>query len=157
MATLEAEPTGWASWSADVMAGSEKVTRLEITLWRTRGRFELEGEPFSVEPSGFFLLNATLQRRETLIARAEKTSFWRRSFLITSAGHRMTLESRSWRGREYALILGGREVGTVTRQGLSGRKVRLDFPDEVPPALQIFLLYLVLAQARREAAAASGG
>jgi hypothetical protein len=68
----------------------------------------------------------------------------------------LDLVSSSFWGREYVLVLGGEEVGTVRRSGLGGRKMRLEFPDEVPLILQVFLAYLVLCQAKREAAAGGG-
>ncbi len=157
MAILEAEPTGWGSWTARIPTDGAPLTALGISLWRSRGSFELDGQAFSIDPSGFFLQNAALKRGGTTIARAEKPSILQRRYLITSAGHRMTLESRSWSGRKYVLLLGGKEVGWVRREGMTGRKVLLDFPEEVPMALRVFLLYLVLAQAKRESAAAGGG
>jgi hypothetical protein len=70
----------------------------------------------------------------------------------------LVLESRSWTGREYVLLLGSQEVGRIQREGFSGRKLLLEFPDDMPLFLQLFLVYVVASQARRErAAAASGG
>ncbi len=156
MAILETEPRGWGSWGSLITADGLPVTELKISLWRSRGSFQLDGQEFSIEPSGFFLQNASLTRRGGVIAKAEKTSFFRRSFLITSAGHRMELRSRGWMGREYELLMGNQQVGRVTRQGMTGRKMALEFPDDVPTVLQVFLAYLVLCQAKREAASAAG-
>jgi hypothetical protein len=69
----------------------------------------------------------------------------------------LTVESRNWLGRKYALLLGNQEVGWIERKGLRGRTMRLEFPDEVPVALQVLLVYLVVCQVKREAAASSGG
>lgn len=156
MAILEAEPRGWGSWDAVITADGRPVTELKISLFRSRGRFRLDGQEFSIEPSGFFLQSASLTRRGGAIAKAEKTSFFRRDFLITSAGHRMELKSRSWTGREYELLMGNQRVGLVTRKGFMGRRMSLDFPDDVPAVLQVFLAYLILSQAKREAASAAG-
>jgi hypothetical protein len=154
---LEAEPTGWASKSTVIRSGGEEITRLDITHWKSHGSFSLDGEDFRIEPQGFFLVNAHLKKGSTIIARAEKPSFWRRSFRITSAGHSMTLESLGWRGRSYALLMGSQEVGRVTREGMTGRRIQLTFPDEVPLFLQVFMTYLVVCQAHREAAAGAAG
>lgn len=157
MAVLEAEPTGWASWNTLIKSDGAPITELTISAWKSRGRFELDGQEFTIEPRGFWLHNAVLQRGGAVIAKAEKPALMRRSWIISSAGHRLEMESRSWTGREYVLRLGGREVGRIAREGMTGRKVSLHFPDEVPEVLQIFLTYIVVCQAKREAAAAAAG
>jgi hypothetical protein len=70
---------------------------------------------------------------------------------------RLRLESQKWTGREYKLLLGNQEVGSVKREGFAGRRVMMDFPDDVPVVLQVFLAFIVISQARREAAASGGG
>ena len=157
MAILEAEPSGWVSRNAVIRWGGTEITTLKITPWKSRGSFTLDGEDFAIEPQGFWLINANLKKGNTVIARARKPSLWRRAFKITSAGASMTLESLSWRGREYVLLMGEQEVGRVTREGMTGRKIRMAFPDEVPLVLQIFLAYLVICQAKRESDAAAAG
>lgn len=155
MAILEAEPTGWASWNALITSHGAPITELKISAWKSRGGFELDGQYFTIEPQGFWQHRWELRQGSTVVAKAEKGSGFKRRWTITSAGHRLTLKSLSWRGREYALLLGNQEVGKVTREGMTGRRIQLDFPDDVPEVLQIFLVYLVLCQAKREAAAAA--
>ena len=157
MAHLLCQPTGWASWNARITAGDAEVTHLSISFLKNRGEFRLDGEDYVIQPRSFWRTSADLKRGSTVVARAEKPSLFRRQFQVSSAGHRMVLESRSWRGREYVLRVGGREAGRVTREGLTGRKIRLEFPEEVPVLLQVFLAYLVLVQVKRETAAASSG
>lgn len=157
MTLLRTEPAGWGSWSVRVFSGHGQLTELRISLFRSRGGFSLDDEEFTVEPQGFWGTTAILRKGSTIIARAEKASPFRRQFRITSAGHRLDLVSRSWRGREFSLLVGSQEVGTVRRAGLGGRRMTLDFPDQVPAFVQVFVAYLVLCQAKREAAAASGG
>ncbi len=43
----------------------------------------------------------------------------------------------------------------MKREGFSGKKLVLDFPDDVPDFLQVLLAFVVLSQAKREAAAAA--
>ena len=157
MAVLNAEPTGWASWNTLIRSDGAPITELTISAWKSRGGFQLDGQEFTIEPRGFWLHNAVLQRGGTMIAKAEKPALMRRSWIISSAGHRLELESRSWTGREYVLRLAGQEVGRITRQGMTGRKLSLEFPDEVPEVIQVFLTYIVLCQAKREASGAAAG
>jgi len=161
VAVLRAEPLGWASFgirNLSILSGDEELTQLKISAFKRKGSFDLDGEAFTIEPVGFLRVNAVLKQGAAVIARVRKTSILRRRFEISSAGHRLVLESRSWTGREYVLLLGSQEVGGIQREGFTGRKLLLEFPDDVPRFLQVFLAYVVASQARRErAAAASGG
>lgn len=157
MAILNAEPTGWASWNARITADGQELTLLSLSLLRSRGTFQLDGEEYVIESTGVWRNTALLKKGSRIIARAEKPSFLHRKYEISSAGHHLRLDSRSWSGREYALLLGNQEVGRITRKGFVGRKMELEFPDQVPLVLQVLLVYLVLVQAKREAAAASAG
>ncbi len=157
MTILRTVPAGWASWSVKVLSEDEELTELRISLFRSKGSFELDGATFTVDPKGFFRHDAELRRGASVIARAEKSSLTRRRFTVTSAGHHLELESRSLLGREYVLFLRDEEVGTIRRKGFLGRKCEMEFPDGVPVFLQLFLIYLALTQAKREAAAAGSG
>jgi hypothetical protein len=48
---------------------------------------------------------------------------------------------------------GRKRWGYLERTGFLGRECELELPDEVPVFLQVFIIYLVLSQAKREAAA----
>jgi len=157
VAVIHAEPLGWASLGVRLLAGNEELTQLKVSTFKNKGSFELDGDVFTIEPEGIWRTKVSLKKDGRAIARAHKTSMWRRRFEVTSAGHRLVIEGRGWRGREYVLLLGKQEVGWVKREGLTGRRLRLEFPDEVPLMLQVFLAYIVTAQARREAAAAASG
>ena len=158
MTVLRAEPLGWASFGVRILSGDEEITQLTISAFKGKGNFELDGEAFTVEPEGFFQSNALLKKGSSTIAKVRKPSFLRRRFEISSAGHRLVLESRGWTGREYVLLIGSKEVGRIKREGFAGRKLQLEFSDDMPRFLQVFLAYVVVSQAKRErAAAASGG
>lgn len=156
MAELRSEPLGWAGSGARIFSGDTEITQLKISAFKSRGSFMLDGAEYEVIPQGFLQSSAELKRGSTVIARVAKPSLIKRRFEITSAGHRIVLESRNWRGRKYVLLLGTQEVGSIEREGVSSRRLRFNFPDDVPTVIQILLAYLVIAQARREAAAAAG-
>lgn len=156
MAVLHAEPKKLMSFGTLISSGDQILTELDISAFRGKGRFELDGESFTIEPEGFFRTNAVLHKGSSVIARATQPSFFRRRFEISSAGHRLVLESEGFMGREYVLLLGSQEIGRIQREGFTGRKLHLEFPDDMPSFLQVFVAFLVLSQVRREAAAASG-
>jgi len=156
MAVLIAEPQNWPNTRFSVRRADQELTNLAITLFRNRGSFELDGERFDIEPTSFFRMDAEMKRAGSVIARARQPNFFRRRFEVSSAGHHLVMESRSWRGRKYALLLGTQEVGWIHRVGMTGKRMKLEFPDEVPVVLQVFLAYLAACQAKREAARRSG-
>lgn len=156
MAVLRSEPLGWAGSGARIFSGDSEITELKITAFKSRGSFSLDGENYEVEPKGFFQTSAELKKGSTVIARVVKPSVFKRRFEISSAGHKIVLESRGWRARKYVLLLGSQEVGSIRKEGMSSRRLHLEFPDEVPQVIQILLAYLVITQAKREAAAAAG-
>ena len=156
MAELRSEPLGWAGSGARIFSGDTELTELRITAFKSRGNFILDGKEYEVIPKGFFQTSAELKMGSTVVARVTKPSVFKRRFEITSAGHRIVLESRGWRARKYVLLLGQKEVGSIEQEGFSSRRLRFQFPDEVPEVIQILLAYLVIAQAKREAAAAAG-
>jgi len=156
VATLRAEPLSWLSFGVRILSGESEITQLKISAFKSKGSFTLDGEDFTIEPSGFWGSNATLKKGASIIAKAQKAGALKRTWEISSAGHRLTLESRSLTGRAYVLLLGKQEVGRVQREGFAGRRTIMEFPDNVPVFLQVFLAYIVISQARREAAAAAG-
>jgi hypothetical protein len=156
LAVLHTEPLSWASFGARILDGERELTQLRITAFKGRGSFELDGDSFEILPQGFLGSNAVLKKGSSVIARVNKPSFLKRRFEISSAGHHLRLESTGWLGKEYVLYLGSQEVGRVRREGFTGRKLRLEFPDEVPVFVQVLMAYVVLSQAKREAAAAAG-
>jgi hypothetical protein len=156
VAELRSEPLGWAGSGARIFSGETEITQLKITAFKSRGSFVLDGKEYEVVPKGFFQTSAELKQGSRVMARVRKPSFFKRRFEITSAGHRIDLESRGWRARKYVLLLGNQEVGSIEQDGFSSRRLRFQFPDEVPVVIQVLLAYLVIAQAKREAAAAAG-
>lgn len=157
MPVLRAEPLNWASFGVRILSDDVELTQLKISAIKGKGSFHLDGEEFLVEPKGFFQSDATLMKGSTVVAKSRKTSTFKRRFEISSAGHHLTLASSGWLGKEYLLRLGNQEVGRVKREGFAGRKLLLEFPEDVPLFLQVFLTYVVLSQARKEAAAAASG
>ena len=67
------------------------------------------------------------------------------------------LGSHGMQAHRYSEMLGLIERGELRPDRLVGRKLSLEFPDEVPVFLQILIAYVVISQVRREGAAAAGG
>ena len=155
MAVFRTESLGWASSGVRVLSGESEITQLKISFLKGNGSFELDGGSFTVDSHGLFRADATLKKGGTVIARVKHKGFPRGRFEISSAGHKLVLKTRGWTGRSYVLQLMGQEVGRITRAGLMGTKITSEFPDEVPVFLQVLMIYIALAHARRQGAAAA--
>jgi len=154
MAVLRTEPLGWASSGVRILSGENEITQLAISILKGKGSFEVDGDAFTIDSHGLLRADAVLKKGSSVIARVKHIGFFGRRFEISSAGHKLFLEGRGWLGKNYVLRLMDRDVGRIKREGFMGRKISLEFPDEVPAFLQVLIVYVVLSQARRDAAAA---
>jgi hypothetical protein len=157
VAVLRAEPLSWGSPSLRILAGDEEVARLITSVFKGNGKFEVDGESFTVDSHGILRQKADLKKGSSVIAKVRKKGFFGRTFEISSAGHHLVLEGQGLMGKTYVLRLANQEVGWIKREGFSGRSMTLEFPDEVPAFLQMLILYVVVVQARMEGAAAAAG
>lgn len=129
------------------------------SAWRERGEITADGQLAGFRRDG--------GRRFALdgpggeLAAAEKPSVWSGRWVIEAGGRAYELAKRSWLSRSFELRRGEEVVGSVHPKGF-GSKAVVDLPAELPPAVQLFVVAVVLTLWRREsaaagAAAASGG
>ena len=129
------------------------------SAWRERGEVTAGGQLYGFRRDG--------GRRFALdgpggeLAAADKPSIWSGRWVVTAGGQAYELVRRSWLSPSFELRHGDRVVGAVHPKGF-GSKAVVDLPAELPPAVQLFVVAVVLTLWRREsaaagAAAASGG
>lgn len=75
-----------------------------------------------------------------------------RRFTVEAGARTFTLAVASWSGRRFTLTENGAAVGTIARSGIFSTKSQADLPDNVPLAVQAFLIWLVIIVWRRQAA-----
>ena len=157
---LTATPKRWFSWDFTVQEGSQPIAKIDHSLWREKGTLTIEGKDYRVYREGVMRGEFVLESDGKVLARAEKPSAFRRSFVVTHAGREYTLQAQSALRRPFVLLQGSQEVGWITPQGIFSRKTQVDLPEVLPLPVRVFLLWLTIVLWKRDAdsaAAASGG
>ncbi|MCL6548988.1 MAG: hypothetical protein K6T30_08765 [Alicyclobacillus sp.] len=152
---LEAIPKHWFSWDFLVTSSSRPVAEIGISWWREKGELMVEGLPYQVYRerlmSGAFVLSSN----GSVLARAEKPSAFRRSFLLDYMGKCYTLQARSAFGRTFILSEDSTEIGSIHPTGLLTRRARAVLPGHLPLFFKVFLIWLTLVLWKREAESTS--
>jgi len=74
-----------------------------------------------------------------------------RRFTVQAGTRTYALAVASWSGRSFTLTENGAAVGTIARSGFFTTKCQANLPDDLPPEVQAFLIWLVLTTWRRQA------
>lgn len=141
---LEAVPKRLFSTDYLLRSPDGDFAELDVSGWRERAEFELDGAAYRLYREGMVSGAFVLERDGVAAARAWKPSAFRSTFELDAGGRALTLRRASLFRRRFALLDGGREVGSVGPAGLFSRRVRVDLPAALPFALQIFVFWLVL-------------
>jgi len=157
---LKAVPKAWFSWDFDIVdpAGGT-VANVDMSAWGEKATFAIGDRTYRMYREGMMSGAFLLEGEGTVLVRAAKPSAFRHSFDVEYKGRRYTLSRRSAWGTEYVLREESRDVGSVARDTWFGRKATVNLPQELPAAVQVFLVVLVLFLWKRDtnAAAAAGG
>ena len=86
------------------------------------------------------------------LATAAPAGAARRRFTIEAGARTWTLAVASWSGRRFTVTENGAAVGTIARAGFFTAKSTAYLPDDLPLAVQAFLIWLVIIVWRRQAA-----
>lgn len=132
------------------------VGALAGSAWREGGRISAGGQEYEFHKDG--------GRRFALVgpgggelATAERTSLWTASWRVTAGGRTYEVSKPSmWRSR-YEIRDGGQVTGALDRRGFLRTRAEVTLPPDLPPAIQVFLVAVVMIQWRRDSTAASAG
>jgi hypothetical protein len=122
--------------------------------WREGGRIHAGGQEWEFRRERYRRLVLALPQGE--YAAAERVSAWAGRWSLTAGGRSYELAKAAWYSRRYELRAGDAVVGTLRPRGLSSTKADVDLPAELPPAVQVFVVAVVLTLWRREQASAAG-
>jgi hypothetical protein len=119
----------------------------EVTIGDVACKLYREGifsGAFVLEAGGFPLVQAV------------KPSALLRSFDITyDETHRYTLRARTIIARTFDLLHDGQVVGTIYPDHAFTRKMTAELPEELPLAVQVFMIWLVILLWKRAAQSSS--
>jgi hypothetical protein len=154
---LRAIPKRWFSWDFTVIEGSRPVADIDLSWWREKGVLTVDGVTYSVSREGLMSGEFTLESGGSVLARAEKPSAFRRTFVIRHRDRHYTLKAKSAFRRSFVLLQGDREVGFLTPDGLFTRSASVHLPEDLPLAVHVFITWLAIILWKRESDAASSG
>lgn len=134
--------------------GEIECTRLwegaTITLGGTRYTAGREGKM-----SGVFYLETDGSR----LASADKPSARKPLFTVRAGGRTFALKKASMFSRAYIVTEGAVQIGSIAPIGWFWGRCKAEFPDDLEPGVQAFLIWLVIVMTRRamvQSAAVSG-
>ena len=155
---LKAIPKRWFSWDFNVTEGSKPVAEIDLSWWREKGVLTIDGVSYTVYRERLMGGEFKLESAGSVLARAEKPSAFRRTFVIKHRDRHYTLKAKSAFRRAFVLMQGDREVGFLSPDGLFTRSASVHLPEELPLAVQIFITWLAIILWKRESeTAASSG
>jgi|SRR5579859_1150396 len=123
--------------------------------WREKGVLVVGGSSYNVYRQGLFSGEFILELNGTQLARAEKPSALHRFFTVQHQGKTYTLKAAAALSRIFLLLENDRQIGSIAPAGMFTRKATVDFPDELPLPVKVFLLWLTVILWKRDSEAAS--
>lgn len=147
---LRIVPNHWFSWNVTVSDESRPVAGIATSWMREKGELTIDAATYQMYREGWMSGDFILERAGSALARAEKTSVFRRGFVIRHAGREYRLKPRSMFGRTYVLENGSREIGSVAPAGVFTRKGTADLPHELPLPVRMFIVWLTVISWRRQ-------
>lgn len=124
------------------------------SAWRERGRIRDGGQEWEFRRERgrrFVLAGPTAE-----YAAADRLSLWTERWRVSTGGLAYELVTPSWWSRRYELRAGGHPVGRLDPKGMFGNKAHVELPAELPPAVGVFVVAVVMTIWRRQGAAAGG-
>jgi hypothetical protein len=155
MAVLHAVPVSWLSGDFDVIEQGTRVGGIDVAWVREAAELTAQGVAYRAFRQGWVSGTFVLERDGVAMATADKSSAWRRVFAIRWEGTAYELASASLWRRGYMLRGGGRVVGTIRPASWATRKAVADLPDDLPLAMRMFIVWIVLTMWRQDAQSAS--
>jgi len=147
---LKAIPKRWFSWNFTVMEGSQPVADIDVSWWREKGLLTIQGTTYKVYREGLMSGAFILESAGAVLARAEKPSAFRNSFIIEHAGKHYTLCKKSAFRREFLLLDGSGEIGSLSPEGIFTRRARVDLPEDLPLPVRVFIIWLAVILWKRD-------
>jgi len=154
---LEAVPNNFFSWDFTVMDGPRPVAEIDVSRWREKGQLTVEGTPYEVYREGLMSGAFILESAGSVLARAEKPSAFQRLFLVEHEGRQYTLRARTAFLREFILLDGSTEIGSLSPEGIFTRRMAADLPEHLPLPVRIFLIWLTVILWKRDTDSAPSG
>jgi hypothetical protein len=149
---LKVIPKMW-SYTFSVMDGTQSVAQsVALSWWTDKGELQVQGTAYTArrDKSSYILESAA-----GILVRAEQPRKWYRELVIEYSGRQYTLRTKSMFRREFLLLEGATQIGSIAPEGLFTRKAAAELPKEFPLFLQVFVIWLAMTLWKHAEIAAS--
>ncbi|MCK0113916.1 hypothetical protein MWU75_17365 [Ornithinimicrobium sp. F0845] len=139
-----------------ILLDGEQVATVDPEFWREGAELVIADQTWRFERDGRDRI-ARLARNPKVALRATKPKVWRDGWVVTGEGVTYDIGSEGFFGRTQRVLRDGRRVGTAHTAGAWSSRPVLDVDPSVPPAHQLFLLWISHIIRKRNAAAGAAG
>ncbi|MEM6706113.1 MAG: hypothetical protein AAF690_25600 [Acidobacteriota bacterium] len=150
---MQARPEGIFSNDWIVTNDDGREVLLDLSAWRERAQFEVDGRVFELQKGEAFSGEFLMRSDGTVLARARKPSVFRNRFDLEVAGATFTLRKVSAMGRRFEVRQGETTVGEILPEGALTRRTQLNLPPDWTLETRLFVFWLVAVIWNREAQA----
>nr|WP_255644063.1 hypothetical protein [Actinoplanes polyasparticus] len=149
---MEARKT--SAWKSNyvVTDRGREIATWDKSTWKSGGEFTLEGRRYRVRSNGWGNKYTMTDDSDTVLAAADRVG--RKRWTVTANGQTYHFRRRSFWASEEELVLGETRVGSVRKTSFWRGDVNVELPS-LTPALQLFILGVVISKWDAEAAAAA--
>lgn len=130
-----------------------EITTWDGSAWRSGGDFTLDGRQFRVRSNAWGTRYTMTDDADTVLAEASRVG--RKRWIVEAGGQTYHFRRRSFWGNEEELVLGDTRVGSIRKTSFWRGDVDVELPG-LAPALQVFVLGVVISMWEAQAAAAAG-
>ncbi|WP_249997410.1 hypothetical protein [Actinoplanes sp. M2I2] len=129
-----------------------EVATWDSSVWRSGGELTLDGRRFQVRANGWGNKYTMTDETGAVIASAGRVG--RKRWTVEADGQTYEFRRASFWRSEEELVLGDTRVGSVRKASFWGGTIEVELPT-LTPALQLFVLGVVISKWDAEAAAAA--
>ena len=138
---LKVIPKVWC-YTFSVTDGTESIAQsVELSWWRDKSALRIQDGIYTArrDKSSYFL-----ESEAGVLARAERPRKWFRELVIEHSGRRYTLRAKSAFRRQFLLLEGSKQIGSLAPEGLFTRRAGVELPKAFPMFLQVFIIWLAM-------------
>jgi hypothetical protein len=152
---LEAIPANLFSTNFRLQQQNKLLGEVDTSVWRERGRLELEEATYELYRERKFSGDFLLERNGKVVARATKPSAFQYRFDVLLPNRTLTLRKLSIWSRRFGVFEGEKQIGSIYPVGIFTRRSNIDLPNDWPLATRAFVFWLVFLMWRRQNQAAA--
>jgi hypothetical protein len=155
MNLFESTTVSWWSGEIAVTCNGTALAKARFGNWKTTGVITMDENDYEVVGDSIFGGVLSLRLRGALLIQTRIRGFWNQSADLAFDGIAYRLKWSGWDSRAV-LEKEGHEIGSVEPGELFSGGPRAAFPEDLPPLVSVFVIWLVAYKRRLNSSAAAG-